>query len=66
MEIEKIGDYTRISTDETNVFIEKKEKIKFTLYDLQQKLINYLYEKDINKYDFTEIELLKILFENEI
>ena len=47
---------------------EKEEKSNIgdtenhTLKDLRQKLINYLYE--LNNYDLGDIELIKILFEN--
>lgn len=49
-----------VSINEQGLILTTKNQEKHTLQDLKQKLINYLYE--LETYDVTDVEILKILF----
>ncbi len=59
--LEKLNNIKKL-LQETEVKETKKEN--YTLDDLKQKLINNLYEKPKYNYNSLDVDLLKILFEN--
>lgn len=57
------NDLAEMNVEADSITIKKLKKENHTLDDLRQKLINDLYEA--NYYENNEIELLKLLLENE-
>ncbi len=52
---------TIISQTKDSLTIQVKDE-NHTKEELEQKIINYLYDLDVNDYDALEIELTKIIF----
>lgn len=52
-----------INLNDNGLIIAVNKQENHTLEDLKQKLINYLYELEV--YDVTDIEMLKILFKKK-
>lgn len=56
------NDNFNVSINEQGFILTTKNQEKYTLQDLKQKLINDMFNKDY--YNEIDIEILKILFEN--